>query len=59
VKLSDLTRDAVLSHHSSILLLQVISATNIRVVTGSAKIYLNGNQNEVRLENFSVSISPG
>jgi hypothetical protein len=27
-------------------------------VTGSAKIYLNGNQNEVRLENFSVSNCP-
>ncbi|MFV8393375.1 DM13 domain-containing protein [Flavobacterium sp. LB2P6] len=27
-------------------------------VTGSAKIYLNGNQNEVRLEDFSVSSGP-
>jgi len=27
-------------------------------VTGSAKIYKNGNQNEVRLENFSVSSGP-
>ena len=27
-------------------------------VTGSAKIYLSGNQNEVRLENFSVSSGP-
>ncbi|RKS94038.1 electron transfer DM13 [Flavobacterium limicola] len=27
-------------------------------VSGSAKIYLNGNQNEVRLENFSISSGP-
>ena len=27
-------------------------------VAGSAKIYLNGNQNEIRLENFSVSRGP-
>jgi hypothetical protein len=27
-------------------------------VTGSAKIYLNGNQSEVRLEDFSVSSGP-
>ena len=27
-------------------------------VAGSAKIYLNGNQNEIRLENFSVSSGP-
>lgn len=27
-------------------------------VTGSAKIYLNGNQKEVRLEDFSVSSGP-
>ena len=27
-------------------------------VTGSAKIYLNGSQNEVRLENFSISSGP-
>ncbi|MFV8373317.1 DM13 domain-containing protein [Flavobacterium sp. LB2P74] len=27
-------------------------------VTSSAKIYLNGNQNEVRLEDFSVSSGP-
>ena len=27
-------------------------------VTGSAKIYLNGNQSEVRLEDFSISSGP-
>jgi hypothetical protein len=56
-----LTRDAVLS--TQFLKTPPVAAGNFMPtsginVTGSAKIYLNGNQNEVRLENFSVSSGP-
>ena len=58
----DLTRDTVLStpipeNTAPVSTGNFMPTSGIKV-TGSAKIYLNGNQNEVRLENFSVSSGP-
>ena len=58
----DLTRDAVIitslpENTPSIVAGTFMSTSGIKV-TGSAKIYLNGTQNEVRLEDFSVSSGP-
>jgi hypothetical protein len=58
----DLTRDAELStsipENTPPVATGNFTPTSGIKVTGSAKIYLNGNQNEVRLENFSVSSGP-
>ena len=58
----DLTRDAELAAPIPITTPSVAAGNFIPTsgikVTGSAKIYQNGNQNEVRLENFSVSSGP-
>ncbi|MFV8363108.1 DM13 domain-containing protein [Flavobacterium sp. ZT3P35] len=58
----DLTRDAVLStpipENTPPVAAGNFMPTSGINVTGSVKIYLSGNQNEVRLENFSVSGGP-
>jgi hypothetical protein len=58
----DLTRDAALSipipeNTTPVATGNFMPTSGIKV-TGSAKIYLNGNQNEVRLEDFSISGGP-
>ncbi|MGZ9736401.1 hypothetical protein [Flavobacterium sp. GNP002] len=58
----DLTRDTELStpipeNTAPVATGNFMPTSGIKVA-GSAKIYLNGNQNEVRLENFSVSSGP-
>ena len=58
----DLTRDTELSNpipeNTAPVAAGNFMPTSGIKVAGSAKIYLNGNQNEIRLENFSVSSGP-
>lgn len=58
----DLTQDAVLSkplsENTNLIAAGVFMPTSGIKVTGAAKIYLNGTQNEVRLDDFSISSGP-